>query len=111
MINKGTYSVVNPSSDEGLRSHVIDFAHTLTGVDLHIVDVDALDRPQRDDTVSISFERQQLAELGGLLLFLGGDKVDLDSIPELLQGYGVSDDDLSVFASRCRMLADLVDGL
>lgn len=48
-----------------------------------------------DEWISIS--RQQLTELGALLITLGGIQSDFDSLGELLDGYGLLEQGREVF--------------
>lgn len=104
-IDDGTYRVLVAGTDQ--ESHLIDFNfREFDGYCLSIIDVDASGRPYHHVTAALNFDRQQLTEFGALLLFLGGDGGDLDSIPELLEGYGVSDENMKEFARRLQQLAE-----
>lgn len=99
-IDNGTFRVLVAGTDQ--ESHLVDFRYNESdGFTLDLVDVDASGRPYHHVSASLNLDRQQLGELGALLLYLSGEDADLDSIPELLDGYGVSPEDMRKFARRC----------
>lgn len=90
------YTVVPSSRHAELQIHVIEIESTLE------VDEDkvAIVSPEY-----IRIDSQQLGELGLLFTFLADD-FDYDSVTELIDGYGFSDEDIDKFKVRLKEMSE-----
>lgn len=92
MIEPQTFNVVEPDGSE----RELSFLPFDTMLAVHV--------PSEHVRIDI----QQLGELGGLFLAMAAERCDLDSIPELLEGYGATGEDFKLFEKALKRLLEHV---